>query len=204
MREEKKTTDKSKKREEIMDGAIKAFEIEGYEKASMDRIAHHAGTTKRTVYNHFASKGDLFQAVFERFLSEQSVLRAIKYDSDQSLTEQLVRFVDAELYLSTEPSRLAISQVLITQFMQDPHVALEARAKYGSSHTHFVTWIEAAIEDERIEATDPNLAALIFYSMIEGGLTWPILCQTEKPPESFKDELIKTFLCRFEKSPVSG
>ena len=51
------------KRKTILDAAMAAFRDDGYESASMDRIAELAGASKRTVYNHFGSKEALFQAI---------------------------------------------------------------------------------------------------------------------------------------------
>ena len=56
-----KVRDKSKKRAIILEGAIDVFIEMGYELASMDKIAEVAGVSKRTVYNHFGSKENLFQ-----------------------------------------------------------------------------------------------------------------------------------------------
>ncbi|MFS1511558.1 TetR/AcrR family transcriptional regulator [Chengkuizengella sp. SCS-71B] len=196
----KKAANISKKRETIMDGAIKAFVIEGYEKASMDRIAYHAEVSKRTVYNHFANKDDLFQAVFKRLLSEQELLKNITYDPDKTLEEQLALFADAEIFLINDPSRLALCKVLTTVFIQDSQLAMETKSKYGPPHTNLVNWLKSADEDGRMEIPDPRVAAQIFHSMIEGALTWPALfqsCQTEKQLKPLKEEMIKTYLCRF-------
>lgn len=46
----------------IIDGARKTFLARGYDAASMDAIALMAGVSKRTVYNRFRSKEELFAA----------------------------------------------------------------------------------------------------------------------------------------------
>ena len=58
-------------RERMLHAAKAMFLEAGFERASMDRIAAHAGTTKRTLYAHFGRKEDLFLAVFELVLSLQ-------------------------------------------------------------------------------------------------------------------------------------
>lgn len=62
---------KALKREEIIAGAIKAFEQEGYERASMDLVSELAGASKRTVYNHFDSKKDLLWAVIAELMADR-------------------------------------------------------------------------------------------------------------------------------------
>ena len=49
-----------RKREAIIQAAIEAFRADGFEATSMDKIAAKAEVSKRTVYNHFPSKEELF------------------------------------------------------------------------------------------------------------------------------------------------
>ena len=58
------TRDTSRKRDSILDAALEAFQNEGFDNASMDRIAEIAGASKRTVYNHFATKEDLINQIY--------------------------------------------------------------------------------------------------------------------------------------------
>ncbi|QDA62393.1 TetR/AcrR family transcriptional regulator [Hymenobacter jejuensis] len=89
--------------------AAKAVFLEtGFERASMDRIAAHAGTTKRTLYAHFVRKEDLFLAVFDLVLDLQ--LDHLKgpadyaHDPGQALVLFCARFL--ETVLSSKPIRL--------------------------------------------------------------------------------------------------
>ncbi|MBR8743639.1 TetR/AcrR family transcriptional regulator [Nocardiopsis sp. MG754419] len=54
------------KREAIVEAALRVFLREGYARASVDAIAADAGVSKRTIYNHFADKRDLFATIVER------------------------------------------------------------------------------------------------------------------------------------------
>ncbi len=51
---------------EMMDAAEKVFARCGYEKASVDEIATEAQYTRKTVYQHFQNKEDLYMAVVVR------------------------------------------------------------------------------------------------------------------------------------------
>jgi AcrR family transcriptional regulator len=89
--------------------AAKAVFLEaGFERASMDRIAAHAGTTKRTLYAHFLRKEDLFLAVFDLVLDLQ--LDHLKEPADYAPdpAEALVLFCARflETVLSSKPLRL--------------------------------------------------------------------------------------------------
>src|SRR3954467_5734148 len=53
-------------RERIVETAAKRFEERGFHATSVDQVATAAGYTKGAVYSNFASKEDLFFAVYER------------------------------------------------------------------------------------------------------------------------------------------
>src|SRR5207249_686981 len=66
VRMSKRQADRSEStRREILRGAQDLFGVQGYEATSIEDVAERAGVTKGAVYHHFASKRDLFQAVFE-------------------------------------------------------------------------------------------------------------------------------------------
>jgi len=197
-----KKRDTSRKRETILNGAIRVFTETGYDNASMDRIAAIAGVSKRTVYNHFASKENLFQEVVAGFLAEQHVLKQIDYDPAQTLEAQLTAFAQAELFLINSPSRLGLSRVLTSVFIRDIEYARTTRAKYASPHEPFVKWLLAAHADNKLQIDNPALAAMVFYAMIEGALTWPALFQQTIITDRVKplmDELLATFISRYRK-----
>ena len=50
----------------ILDGAARAFVLDGYTATSMEEVAAASGITKLIVYRHFDSKESLYRAVLER------------------------------------------------------------------------------------------------------------------------------------------
>ncbi|WP_052339539.1 TetR/AcrR family transcriptional regulator [Gorillibacterium massiliense] len=198
-----KKRDKSRKHESILNGAMQVFTEMGYDNASMDRIAEIAGVSKRTVYNHFSNKENLFQAVIAKLLSEQQILKQIEYDPAKPLEEQLAAFAHAELFLINSPSRLGLSRVLTSVFIRDIDYARMTRAKYASPLEPFINWLMAAHKDNKLQIDNPALAARVFYAMIEGALTWPALFQhgiTNETANPLLDELIFTFVKRYCKA----
>jgi AcrR family transcriptional regulator len=53
-------------RQELLSAAEACFVTRGFHAASVDQVAERAGYTKGAVYSNFASKEDLFLAVYER------------------------------------------------------------------------------------------------------------------------------------------
>ena len=61
----------AQKERQVLDGAATVFARDGYEGASMSRIASEAGVFKGRLYNYFPSKADLFRANVKRNVPDQ-------------------------------------------------------------------------------------------------------------------------------------
>ena len=187
----RKKRDTSRKREEILDGAIEAFREFGYERVNMDQVAEKAGASKRTLYNHFSSKEELLQAVVGRYLKRQQEIKAaITYEKTQTLAEQMSRFVDGELYLVDSPERQTLAKVLTSIFLWNTELALKTQSAYNPGEAPIVTWLKAAAADGRISQGDWKKAEELFYGLVQGLLTWPPL---------FMPELTKEFVAERKK-----
>ena len=98
----------SELRTQMLHAAKAVFLEAGFERASMDRIAAHAGTTKRTLYAHFTRKEDLFLAVFDLVLDLQLDHLRTPADYAPDPAPALVLFCARflETVLSSKPLRL--------------------------------------------------------------------------------------------------
>lgn len=197
---EPKTRDKSKKRSAILEGAIDVFISTGYELASMDKIAETAGVSKRTVYNHFGSKENLFQAIVNDFLSQRQNLKAITYNPKVSLEEQLLAFAHAEIFLIDSQRRLGLSRFLTTVFLQDIDYARATVSKYPPHYDVFLVWMAEAVKDHKFKADNLLMAARVFYALVEGAITYPAIFSNGINHAAIKpilDEIVATFLARY-------
>ncbi len=195
-----KERDKSKKRAMILDGAIDVFISMGYELASMDKIAETAGVSKRTVYNHFGNKENLFQVIVDDFLAQRQELKTITYDPEKSLEEQLLAFAYAEIFLIDSPRRLGLSRFMTITFLKDIDYARETVAKYPPSYGMFIEWLKEAEMDGKISSDNLFVTARVFYSLVEGAITWPALFTEDVTKLQFEpmlDEIIITFMARY-------
>lgn len=197
----RKARDTSRKRESILDAAQEAFVQEGYEATSMDYIAELANASKRTVYNHFPSKEELFQAVLDRFLQESESLKAIDYDPDRALAAQLSQFIDAKMAVIEKPAWYGLSKVALSMLIRDTQLGSESLARYESGDVALAKWIRAAKADGRLQCSNAKLAATVFWSMVGGALTWPQLLggpMEARAVAALRKEIIESFLARHE------
>lgn len=196
----RKKRDTSHKRQIILEGAIKVFTESGFDTSSMDKIAEVAGVSKRTIYNHFKSKESLFQAIVADFLKQRDEIKPIDYSKNVSLNDQLREFAEAELYLINDPVRRGLSKLLTSVFLMDINFGKVTRKQY-EPHKALILWLISAKDDQKLSFQSPELAARIFYGMVEGCLTWSALFtdgESLKYKDDLLNEIVQTFLSRYE------
>jgi AcrR family transcriptional regulator len=130
--------------------AAKAVFLEvGFERASMDRIAEQAGTTKRTLYAHFANKDNLFLAVFDFVLELQADHLKEPAHYAPGTEEALVQFCAhlLQTVLSSKPLRLC--RLGITEAERFPQGAERLHeALFDTAQTRVAHFIQERLEIE--------------------------------------------------------
>ena len=192
----RKKRDTGKKRQSILDGAVKVFGEHGFDISSMDEIAEVAGVSKRTIYNHFPSKEKLFEIIVEEFLQPIEKIKPIKYSNAVSLDNQLKEFILAELYLINDPTRRKLSKMLTSVFLMKRDFGKKIYSQY-EPHKAFITWLGLAKQDKKLDFESPEIAAQIFYGLIEGCLTWNALLtdgESLENNEMLLNEIVRVFL----------
>jgi len=195
-----KERDKSKKRDTIIRGAEDVFMRMGYDRASMDAISECAGVSKRTVYNHFGSKENLFEAIVYDLLSQRRNMEAIRYDTAKPLKDQLRAFAEAEIYLIDSQRRLELSRFLTITFLKDLALQRKTVAKFPSMYGMLIDWLNAAREDGKIHTDDVPLAARLYYALVTGAITWPAMFVKtidKQAMASMLSEVIDVFLAKY-------
>lgn len=192
----RKPRDKSKKRDSILDAAIKAYELYGYYSSSMDLIAEIAGASKRTVYNHFKSKEELFDCVISRYLKGQENLSDYTFSSERPLFDQLSDIANSEIYLVETESNRALSKVLTSVFLIDMELGMKTKQKYKKIRGYIFKWFEDAAKAGVINTESVEKEVNIFISMIQGYITWPALFTpyNKEVVENKKAEIINRYL----------
>ena len=196
MNENKKTRDTSKKESAVLKGAVSVFTEKGFEAASMDKIAEVSGVSKRTVYNHFPSKEILFQAIVRNFIEQKEQIKPIQYSQSASLSSQLKNFAAAELYLINDPVRRGLSKLLTSTFLMNIEFGNNTRGLYETNKS-FIVWLNAAKADNRLAFESADLAARIFYGLLEGCITWNALLTdgaSLNNSEVLLDEIVSVFM----------
>ncbi|MEO5795040.1 MAG: TetR/AcrR family transcriptional regulator, partial [Rhodoferax sp.] len=98
-----------RKREAILQAAISEFRAHGFAGTSMDRVAAVAEVSKRTVYNHFPSKDELFAAILVQLWQRAQGLLTVAYQPQKPLRAQLLECLEQKMRLLNDSSFVDLS-----------------------------------------------------------------------------------------------
>ncbi|MCS5496443.1 TetR/AcrR family transcriptional regulator [Cnuibacter physcomitrellae] len=118
-------------RELILDAALQHFLEHGFLEATVDGVAAEAGVAKRTVYNLYGSKDDLFRAVMHWATDTAARFVADHVDvvegsiAGASVDEELADFAVAHARAVVSPRVIAVRRLLVGEAMRFPDLAAE-------------------------------------------------------------------------------
>ena len=173
-----KLTDR--KRRDILEAASAEFQNAGFGGVSMDRIAQVAQVSKRTVYNHFPSKEELFQAIVVELLDRLDQLQTEPYDSESPLEDQLNGIGTAYAKRVASNEFLKLARVVISRFVHSSDQLAEAVGKREQGKQPILRWIKSAQEDGRLKVENPLQAARQYCALLMEFVFWPQVLGSER------------------------
>ena len=162
-----------RKREAIIQAAIAEFRANGFDITSMDKIAATAGVSKRTVYNHFPSKEELFAEILNQLWARVTAEQETAYRPDLPLRDQMRRMLMAKLQMLGDDNFLDLARVAIAATIHSPERAQNMVARMGEREEGLTVWIRAAQADGRLKPVDPEFAAQQIQGMLKSFAFWP-------------------------------
>jgi TetR/AcrR family transcriptional regulator of autoinduction and epiphytic fitness len=173
----------------------------------MDRIAARAEVSKRTVYNHFPSKDELFAAILEQlWTSSQEQMEAV-YCPGQPLREQLLTLLRLKMVMLNNVSFMNLARVAIAETIHSPERARAMVAKLGEREESVSVWIRAAQADGALNAEDTAMAAGQLQALLKAFAFWPQITMWQPPLSPAMQEhviasAVDLFLARYVAKPA--
>lgn len=162
------------KRRAILAGALNVFGRDGYTRASMDAIAAAASVSSRTIYNHFADKSTLFEAVIQE--SSQRVADTHIAIIDRHLSKivdleaDLVDFGLASLAVldSDVAAHFALVRQINAEIEHIPQTALDAWHETGPRRVRreLASRLGQLADRGLLQVPDPGRAAIHLMLLI--------------------------------------
>ena len=192
-----------RKREAIIQAAIAEFRANGFEITSMDKIAATAGVSKRTVYNHFPSKEELFAEILNQLWARITDEQVVTYSADQPLSGQLRQMFLAKLQLMADDNFLGLARVAIAATIHSPERAQDMVARMGEREEGLTVWIRAAQADGRLNVVDADFAAKQVHGLLKSFGFWPQISMGQPPLDaamqsSVAESALEMFLARYQ------
>ena len=154
------------KQHQILRGAATVFAQDGYEGASMSRIAACAGVSKGTLYNYFESKAELFAAwvAGECEAKLAHVFDVTDPDGDPATGLRAIGMRMLQMMMSEVG--LTIYRLTVAEASKFPELA---RAFYNAgpsrSTTFMAAWLERQVAGGKLDIDDTVFAADQFFAL---------------------------------------
>ena len=155
------------KRERIRQAAHVEFCENGYDGASMDRIAARADVSKPTLYQYFGGKDGLMEAVLD--VGRMQIVAPLM-SKDGPLVDRLWRFAWVYADFVLRPDMLSLARLILGEATRRPENAIAyhqngpARAFEG-----LVEFVADAVAAGELQTDAPDLAAQNLWSLILSG-----------------------------------
>ncbi len=185
------------KRKQILDAATTAFQQQGYQACSMDGVAEQAQVSKRTVYNHFDNKDELFVAVIDQVIESMNPAAVVNYDVNTPIREQLLKVVIAEIELLQSECSLNLFRMLLGELLHNPKLADVLKKRRPSCESQFYSWLRSAIKSGDLKIDDENLAKEQLFGLIKAQAFWPSILDHKRLSKKQKAQVAESTATMF-------
>ncbi|HMD60579.1 MAG TPA: TetR/AcrR family transcriptional regulator [Opitutaceae bacterium] len=184
-------------REAIVEAATRLFLEHGFGSVSMDELAEAAGLARRTLYNQFASKEEIFREMLLRVSGqlEHAFPPGIETQGDVEEVLHLVARMILELH--RQPEYLGFLRMVVADSRQFPWIAEEFAAVMDPLSARLARYLAHLTAMEVLECNNPILAAHQFMGILNEFSLWPWMMgrgNLAVPAEEVVEETIEMFL----------
>lgn len=147
----------------MLDAAAQVLQRDGYARATTNRIAEVAGVSVGTIYQYYADKDKVFDALIRREIEAlQAVLHGIVWDREASLADSLRHLLRSLVEVRPDAPVLyrSLEQVANALF----------RRRVAEARGAVIEWVRAFLATHRkeIRVQDLDVAAFVIVSATEG------------------------------------
>ena len=190
-----------KKRLDILAAAENLFYSQGVEQTSMDQIAQLAQASKRTVYNHFATKEVLFEAILLKMFNRLDQGAQIQFSAELSIKQQLTDIALQECKLLKSDNFLRMAKIAFMQMLKQPDLAKQLGNNKMGCMNFLQSFLEQAVNAKQLNIEDCEFAAKQFVFQLKSFIFYPRLYGFEIPTAEQESqiiaEIIEMFLARY-------
>ncbi len=189
-------------REAIVEAATRLFLERGFGSVSMDELAEAAGVARRTLYNQFTSKEEIFREMLLRVSGqlEDAFPPGIETQGDVEEVLRLVARMILELH--THPEYLGFLRMVVADSRQFPWIAEEFAAVMDPQTERLARYLAHLTAMGILNCRNPMLAAHQFMGVLNEFSLWPLMIGRKNaavPTEEIVEETIEMFLQHYRR-----
>ena len=159
------------KRQQLMDGARRAFLERGFDGASIGDIVRAAGISKGTLYAYFPSKEKLFETLVIEDKRKQAEAVCIIDESDDDVVRVLTKLGHNLLDMLRQPENLAFVRIVIGASAQFPEIGrafYEAGPAVGIAR--LANYLRRLTSKGVLDVEEPERAARQYMDLCKSGI----------------------------------
>jgi AcrR family transcriptional regulator len=188
------------KRQQLMDGARRAFLEHGFDGASIGDIVRAAGISKGTLYAYFPSKEKLFETLIIEDRRKHSEGVCIRDHATDDVPAELARLGRNLLNMLSQPETLAFVRIVIAASAKFPEMG---RAYYEAGPVQGIArladYLRHMSEKGLLDTPEPEHAARQFLDLCKSGIHVRMLlgCGPRPEPEEIErnvDSAVAVFM----------
>jgi AcrR family transcriptional regulator len=189
-------------REAIVEAAERLFLERGFGSVTMDELAEAAGVARRTLYNQFASKEEIFREMLLRVSAQLETAFPPGIETRGEVEHVLRLIARMILGLHKNPEYLGFLRMVVADSRQFPWIAEEFAAVMEPQTERLVRYLTHLTAMGILDCRNPMLAAHQFMGMLNQLSLWPWMTGRESVPVPEKDIIegtIRMFLQHYRR-----
>lgn len=161
----RRTQNRLDRERRILAAALAEFAAQGYTGATMDAVAARAGLTKPTLYQYFASKEALFQAMM--LAKRDQMLDVFAHPAPGDMVADLYTFAWDYADTVMRPEMLSLARLIIGEVQRFPEIGRAYQASGPDQVLHAImAYLAARRAEGRLDFEDAELAAQDLWGLI--------------------------------------
>lgn len=171
------------KQEDIILSAIEVFSLKGFEQASMEGIAKHAGVSKRTLYKYFANKDVLFEVIVEKLICRFDDNYHPKFEPYVSVKQQLIEITVLQMSYLTSEEFQRTARLVIGECLRNQQMSQRLCAQFNAIEDSYglYQWAEQGVAAGKLHIDDVVIAVDQYVGSIKASVFWPMMMAHAKP-----------------------
>lgn len=191
-------------RDAIVEAAQRLFMERGFGAVSMDELAAAAGVARRTLYNQFTSKEEIFREMLQGVSKQLEAAFPPGFETRGSVSEVLNQVALVILELHRQPFYVGFLRMVLADSRQFPWIATEFAAVMDPQTDRLVRYFALMTSLGALNCPNPVLAAHQFMGILNEFSLWPWMMGRQTlpvPAEELIVETIAMFLKHYKPAP---